>query len=211
MLPIYVMNDVGITAFEQDCIKEAMHEFKTMFPERTITYFGARSWKSGNFSSANWFISKAQRCMSEKGTTLFYAESIVDLMEADPQLKYPRISVLFTSRELVTRDTVSCSSFTRGRNSVQSFYRYRMLGPAKRRLAIKSMIWHELGCILGAGANPVREGVVVELSGTYCANCACAMSNIESLEKRILRAKGAKESGQIYCPRCVRDILRSEI
>ena len=208
MLPIYVMYDSGLSAFEQKCVKEAMVDFKELFPERDIVLYGSRAWSDGDYSSADWYVRNAKMKL-RPGTFQLDAASILSLMETEPWQETPHVDVFFTSKDLTAKGLNFCFGMTRGRCTVQSVHRYRQLYPEDRKLAIKAVVLHELGHVFGLATG--RQVNVEYRLGYHCTSFGCVMQQGMNLSEWVRHAREAKRVGMIYCPYCMKDMRRSKI
>lgn len=214
MLPVYVMYDSGVDLFERDCITDALQEFVETFPQRKVVIYGTRAWSTGDYSSADWYVRNAKRVIRKGWDWVQYdAQSLLELMMKEPwQKANPHIDVLFTSHDLTgtSRGTVLnfCFGMTLGRFTVQCVFRFRDLPATDRRLAIKAVVWHELGHVFGCAANPHRSNTEYKL-GRHCTNPGCIMRQGVNLNEWVRHARDAYRLGRIYCPQCREDLLRS--
>lgn len=208
MLPIYVMYDSGLDVFERYCIEDAMREFASEFPQRKVVIYGAQAWSSGDYSSADWYIQKAAKILRPNRNMQLNANSLLDLLIKEPWQKNPHIDVLFTSRDLSAPGLNFCFGMAIGRYTVQSVFRYRRLHAEDRRLAIKAVVWHELGHALGCAANLHRSNTEDRL-GPHCTNYGCVMRQGMDLGEWMKHAREMKSLGRIYCPQCRADLLCS--
>ena len=95
------------------------------------------------------------------------------------------------------------------RVTVQSVYRYRNLPMNERKLAIKTVVQHELGHIFGC-AHPGREKTEMNL-GSHCTQYGCIMQQGLTVEAFVEHAKAARALHRLYCPLCLAEARRSNI
>ncbi|MBQ6461026.1 hypothetical protein IJJ36_01130 [Candidatus Saccharibacteria bacterium] len=217
MLPIFMMCDHKMDLAERVAIMEAVSEFRSLFAERRIIDFEDVGWGvNTDRDSADWYISAARkvyraRGLYEEATEQLDADSIIDAMEwvqstevkkTPQQTMAPFIQFLLTSYDL-TRDGMDfCYGLTRDRYSVQSLYRYRELRPREQKLAIKAMIWHVLGHLLGMAKDRPNR---------HCDKYGCIMRRSTNLEEWVEHARDSRGRGRIYCHQCMTDAKRSKI
>ena len=206
MLPIFVMYDSGLEAFERSCIDEAVCEFKELFPDEKVVVFGSHAVYDGKILDADWYIENAK---SKVIPYQLYADSILDLMASEPwQKNQPHIDVLIVSRDLTYDRLKCCFGLSGGHGTVQSVYRYRNLNDFdERRMAIKTAVWHGLGHVFGMAADSKRTNTEDRL-GSHCTNCGCAMRQATDYKECIQRAKDVKYAGTIYCSQCIDDVRK---
>lgn len=215
MLPIYVMWDSGLTPDEQRAIVNGLKEFNDLFPEREIYVFGSDRWtEAEEFSSADWYLSKAKRVTRKgKPAQLDALSLILKMMDEPYQKTNVHIDVMFTSKDLTAKLNSSwlnfCFGLTSGRYTVQSVARFRGLPTYDKTLAIKAILWHELGHVLGAAGN--RKMFVENNLGLHCTKHGCIMRQGLSVPEFVKHAKEARKQGRIYCPLCLEDIKKSPI
>ncbi|MBR2998337.1 hypothetical protein IKF34_00960 [Candidatus Saccharibacteria bacterium] len=210
MLPIYVTYDSGLNIFEQVAVNESMQEFKRLFPNRQIVNYGSRAWSTGDYSSADWYIANARRIKTGEYEQLD-AYSLNRLMFIEPwQESNPHIDILVTSKDLSIEGLNFCFGLTNGRTTVQSVFRYRDLIPYERKAVIKTLIWHELGHVLGAALDLNRSNTENKL-GAHCTNHGCVMRQGMDKKEFVLNAIEADAANRIYCPQCMADIRNSRI
>lgn len=208
MLPIILSFDSGLRYFERLAVREAVAEFRELFPEREIQDFGSSVWSNDEYSCADWYIEHAQNANDDQ----LEAKSVISLMKENPhQSSYPHIEMLITSRDLTTWYLDFCFGLTVERYTVQSVYRHRELKHgADNQFAIKAMIWHELGHLLGAASDTNRSNTEDEV-GVHCTNFGCIMQNSMTSVEMVRHAKDAMWKKSIYCPQCIEDIRRAKI
>lgn len=206
------MWDSGLDRFEENCIQEAIKEFFAAFPKRKIVIYGSTHWSCGNYSNADWYIQKAKRFNhQDQQVTQLDAKSVINLMLAEPwQKSSPHIDVCFTSKDLSIQGLNFCFGLTFDRCTVQSVYRYRGLAPEDRKIAIKSVFWHELGHVLGAARDLSRSNTE-ECLGPHCTNFGCVMRQGTSLLEWVKHARETSGMHMIYCRQCTEDIKKSQL
>lgn len=205
MLAIYVAYDSSLDAFERGCVHEAMRKFASEFPQRKVMIYGARSWSTGKFSNADWYIDNAKKLNNGLQVD---AWSVINLLIMEPWQKgNPHIDIMLTARDLGREDLNYCFGMTAGRYTVQSVFRYRHLGVDDRRRAIEAVIWHELGHVFMCAGNPHRTHIVHDSYGKHCTNPGCVMQRVRNLPDLVRIARGVRQ--EIYCPQCLADIARS--
>ena len=215
MLPIYVMHDSGLDEFEVNVIKSGLAELKETLPERQIYNYGAETWCEGAYSSADWYISKGKSVMRPDHPAQLDARSVLLLTMREPwQIAEKHIDIIFTSQDLTTKYEDGylnfCFGLTMGRYTIQSVARFRDLPLRDRCLVIKSLMWHELGHVLGAAGNLLRDNTVDKL-GSHCINYGCVMQQGMTVQEMVQNARQAERRGRIYCPDCMADIRKSPI
>ena len=213
MLPIYVAYDSGIDNLEARAITEALVEFRKLFPEREIVNYGSRIWSEGDYSSADWYVEKAERMLNytEDGLQIqIDARSLMALLANEPwQEDDPHIDVLLTSMDLTANDLNFCFGMANGRTTVQSVIRYRGLPVADRKLIIKALVYHELGHILGCTYYG-RANTENKL-GPHCTDRNCVMRQGMTVRESLENAKAATRFRRIYCPLCLACARKSKI
>lgn len=211
MLPIFVCYDSDLDGFERRSISQAIVELNELFPEREIVNFGSAAWSDGDYSSADWYVKKAKLILRPGQEPQLDVNSIIRLLFLEPwQESAPHIDVLFTSRDLAAKGLNFCFGMTDGRYTVQSVYQYRSLNAEDRRLAIKTVLWHELGHVFGC-AGDLRRSNTEEKIGEHCTNFGCVMRQGMSLGEWVRHAREAKNCNRIYCPQCMADARRSRV
>lgn len=210
MLPIYLVYDSKVNEFEVRCIMEALTAFKKLRPRQIVRAFGSQPWSTGNYSSADWYVRFARRIYREElGRTQLDAGSILTLLENEPwQEQNPHIDLFFTSYDLNMRGMNFCFGMTRGRNTVLSVYRFRKLCEDDREIAIKTLVWHELGHIFGLASDLSRSNTR-DCCGPHCTNDGCAMCQGVSVKEWVMHAREVKKYGMIYCSQCMDDLRRA--
>ena len=209
MLPIKVMYDSGIDKVESEAILDALQELVSIFPDWEIELYGANPWCRGEFSSADWYVQNAQ-AVPRLDHYQLDAGSLLWLLEGEPwQEAEPHIDVMLTSLDLAAlNDDGSYLNFVfgmaDGRFTVQSAARFRELPDADRYLAVKMLIQHELGHIVGMAADLTRPNTVNNL-GPHCTNFGCVMRQGLSVPVWAQHARESYNMGRIYCPQCLAD------
>ena len=211
MLPINVMYDSGLSELEEVAVLSALQEWSLAFHGVTITCSGSDAWSKGSYSSADWFIKNAKKVRGKLGGLQLDADHLLMLLAGNPRRKInPSIDVLITSRDITSFDAGEQLNFVFGLAgggvSVQSIVRFRECHCLDRFLAIKTLIWHELGHIVDAAADLRRRHTEYKL-GAHCTNRGCAMQQGLSVPEWIDNAWGVFQVGQIYCPECLNDIF----
>ena len=212
MLPIYLTFDSGLDDYERHCLKDAMVAFKELFPERAVYTYGDKAWATGDYSCADWYIRFAKKIFTPGYAGIqLDADDLLRLIENEPwQKKNPHIDVFFTSYDLNVEGMNFCFGLARGRNTVQSVYRFKKLDSTERKLALQTLVWHELGHIFGM-ASDSRRSHTKELLGRHCTNLGCSMCQGVTVDEWVSNAKMVKYSGKIYCPQCMEDMLKTKI
>ena len=209
-MPIYICYDSGLDFFEQAAVNDAARELKRILPDREIINFGSRAWSEGEYSSADWYVRNARR-LSFGVNEQLDAHHITNLLMEEPwQKDDPHIDVLVTAKDLSVKGFNFCFGATVGRFTVNSVRRYRSLRYDDRRLVIKSLIWHELGHVLGAAGDQGRVNTECKI-GQHCLNRGCVMRQGMNLSEAVRIARDAAAAHQIYCPQCLADIKRSRV
>ena len=210
MLPIYLTYDIGVDEFKIRAIMMALIEFKKLRPKQKITVHGSKPWSTGDYSSADWYIKSAKRIFREDlGRVQLDADSILTLLENEPwQEQQSHIDLFFTSYDLSLRGINFCFGIARGRNTVQSVYRFRRLCADDREIAIKTLVWHELGHIFGLASDLSRSNTR-DCCGPHCTNEGCAMCQGVSVKEWVMHAREVKKYGMIYCSQCMDDLRRA--
>jgi len=209
MLPLNVMWDRGVSQEDANSILEACVVFQRMFPGRKIRIVGNNKmydWEE--YSSADWFIMNGNLVNNPESLQLD-SISLLELIQNNPYLRRdPRIDVLFTSIDL--GGGISwCFGRTsiNGHCTVQSTARYQGLAPADKNLAIKAVMFHELGHVFGMAADPRRSNTE-ENFGNHCTNPGCIMRQGVNIGQWLDNAHAARRYGRIYCPQCLTDAKR---
>ena len=206
MLPIYLMYDSGLDELERTSIHEGLLEFQHVFPTRVIVNFGSEPWSSGNYSSADWYIQHAEIIRGYAHRQI-NADSLLKLMYNEPyQQNDPHVDALFTSADLTSKELKLnfCFGLTNGRFTVQSVFRYRSLPKYDRKLAIKTVLQHELGHVFGMAWDPNRPNTEEKL-GNHCTNRGCIMRQGMNTTEWVNLAREARKMGRLYCPQCLAD------
>ena len=210
MLPIFICYDTGLDMFEIKSIAEALKDIMRLFPERHVENFGSAAWSAGDYSSADWYVSHTRHVLRQGAIMQLDARSMLGLLYSEPwQKTNPHIDLLFTSRDLTANGLNFCFGMASGRVSVQSVFRYRGLCDTDRRLAIKAVVHHELGHILGC-AKYGRIHTKMSL-GSHCTNHGCIMRQGLCLSDWVQHARDAERAGWIYCPECLAEARQSNI
>ena len=211
MLPIYVMCDSGLDLAERIAVLRATDDVRSIFAERRITYS-----MNADEKSADWYIDTARKVFRARGLyreaiEQLDADSIIDTMEwaqdtesqkTSQQTTAPFIQLLLTSRDLTKDGIDHCFGLTRDRYSIQSVYHYRTLPHKDRLLAIKAMVWHEIGHLLGMAKDRL---------GGHCNKHGCIMCQSTNLEELVDHARDSLGRGRIYCHHCMTDARHSKI
>lgn len=213
MLPINVMYDSGIDELEAAAIRAALNELLELFPSLTIRDYGKEAWDEGRYSSADWYIRKTPRVRGNDGSLQLDADRLLDLITNEPwQSQEPHIDVALTSLDITAHDGDQQLNFVfgiaNGRVTVQSVYRYRGLPDGDRYLAVKTVVLHELGHVLGAAADLNRSNTEYVL-GPHCTNKGCAMRQGLSVPIWVAHARDIFQAQRLYCPQCLADIRRT--
>lgn len=211
MLPIYVMYDSGLDELERDAISDAIQKIKVMVTGLEIRNYGSAAWSTGAYSSADWYIQHAEIVHGNYGGMQLNADSLIDLVAGEPwRVNDPHIDIIVTSYDITALDDGKQLNFVLGLAdfgkgvSIQSVFRFRGCSDLERFLAIETLIWHELGHILGMAADPRRPHTEEKL-GRHCTNYGCVMRQGMSVPEWIEHARDAWQAGQIYCPECISD------
>ena len=214
MLPIYITYDSGLSEFERQAVVDAFTELDRIFPERRFVCYGDEPWDEGFLHcSADWCVEHV-RTVSVNGTTQLDAGSVCAMLDGELwQRNHPHISVMIVSHDL-TAMTLNgylnfCFGFARGAATVLSVARYRDLSDSDRYLAIKTVIWHEVGHIFGMASNPARRNTEYRL-GMHCTSPGCVMRQSMSLTPLVHRARNIAKMGRIFCPLCLADARRNQ-
>ena len=214
MLEIHVMHDSGIDGLEEQAIRDALEEFLRIFPEREILFFGDGAWSIGDYSSADWYVKRAQQIYQKSvGHVQLNADYLLDLILREPWQDVPHIDVMLTSHDLTATDDGGrflnfVFGLTHRAATVQSVYRFRpgaaSLSDEDRYLAIKMLIHHELGHIFLMAADPNRSHTEESL-GEHCTNPGCVMRQGLSVPEWVQHARESYDMGMVYCPQCLAD------
>lgn len=208
MLPINVMYDSGLSELEEVAVLTALQEVSLAVQIPDITCYGSEPWSLGAYSSADWYIQNTQVVRANQGGTQLNADHLVDLVNSEPWQESPHIDIVITSRDITAFDAGHQLNFVfglaSGRVSVQSIARFRDLDILSRFLAVKAVIWHELGHILGMAAATDRPHTEYKL-GPHCTNPGCVMRQGMSVPEWVEHAEEAFQSGQIFCHQCLED------
>ena len=210
MLPIHVMYDSGLDELEGTAVYAALDDLQSIMPRLRIENYGSEPWCVGEFSSADWYIQHTEIIRGKNGTLQLNADDLLDLVAREPwQFKNPHIDIVITSSDITAFDEGQQLNFVfgiaSGRVSVQSIARYRDCSSFERFLAIKTVIWHELGHLFGMAANPNRNHTEYKL-GPHCTNPGCAMQQGMSVDEWVSHAKEVFQARRIYCPECLADV-----
>lgn len=201
MLQICVMHDSYLNSLEKESIQEGLQEFQAIFPEIRIANFGSKAWCKGDYSSADWYLSKT--IIMDPGKILqIDTKILLDLLANEPWQQIPHIDIFITSFDLATENLNFCLGATLKRCTVQSVYRYAGLLPKLRSIAIKTAIQHELGHIIGM-ASDLNHSNIEKNGKTHCTNPCCIMRKSNSIRELVSIAKEARENGKIYCEQCL--------
>ena len=205
MLPINLMLDSSIVDSEEEkTILTGLLEFRELFPGANISL---------DYSSVDKYrlLERARRIRRSGGHTQIDVNSLLELLQ-DYSSVTPIIEVLFTTEDLTTEETNFCfgATWLGGRCTVQSTYRYRELSSQDKSLAIKGVLHHELGHVLGMAANLSRIHTENKL-GPHCADWNCIMHQSMNVNEAVRIARGARAHGRIYCPLCLADAKRNKI
>ena len=209
MLPINVMYDSGLDEIEEAAVIAALQDISAMVPELTINCFGSSSWSMGSYSSADWYVRNTGMVRGIEGGLQLNADHLIDLIAHEPwQVTNPHIDIMITSHDITAFDDKKQLRFVfglaSGRITVQSIARFRGCSDVNRFLAVETVIWHELGHILGMAADLNRSNTVESL-GPHCTNQACVMQQGLSVSEWLEHAWDAYRAGRIYCPQCLAD------
>ncbi len=210
MLPIYVMYDSGLDEVEEVAVLAALRDLSALVPEFEITCFGSEAWCSGEYSSADWYIQHTEIVRGKNGELQLNADQLLDLVASEPWQANPHIDIVLTSCDLTAFDAGQQLNFVfgiaDGRFSIQSVARFRDCSNFDRTLAIKTMIWHELGHILGMAADLNRDHTEYKL-GPHCTSFGCSMKQGMSVSEWVENAREVFQVGRIYCPECLNDVF----
>lgn len=212
MLPVIVRYDSRIDHLEESAIIAGMSVFQDAFPDRSVLLYGKDGPASDEdgWSSADHLIESASRLPSGD----LDAYSLILLMMQEPLQQIERhIDVLVTSEEMsecygVRKCPQRIPEKTCGRFTVISIRRFRELPRRERSLAIMSVIWHEMGHVLGMAGNINRLNTEGKTS-PHCTAYSCAMRHASDLNGIVSRAERAEKRTVVYCSSCLEDAKRS--
>lgn len=209
MPPIYVMYDSGVDKFEEEAILAALKSL-LQIQGLDITCYGSESWSEGDYSSADWYIQHTNRIQGNFGEVQLDANQLLELIVNEPWQVDPHIDIMITSHDITTFDNGKQLNFVFGlayqRATVQSIARFRSCPDSDRFIAIETVIWHELGHILGMAADLNRTNTEDNL-GPHCTNPGCVMQQGLSVSEWVKHAREAKQAQQIYCQQCFDDVF----
>lgn len=210
MLPIHVMYDSGLEEIEEVALMAALQKLQASIPELTISNYGSMPWCHGNYSSADWYVQHTEIIRGTNGELQLNADHLLDLVASEPWQQNPHIDIVLTSCDMTAFDAGQQLNFVfgiaDGRISIQSVARFRDCSNFDRSIAIKNVIWHELGHILGMAANTRRSHTEYKL-GPHCTNFGCTMRQGMTVSEWIDNARATYQVGSIYCPECMNDFL----
>ena len=206
MLPIYVCWDSGIDEIEEEAILAALQ----CFEGPNITVFGSKAWAKGDYSSADWYIQHTEKVQGNLGGIQLNADHLFDLIVSEPwQMANPHIDIMIVSKDMTAFEKGQQLNYVfgiaDGPITVQSVARFRECSDEDRTLAVKTIVWHELGHIFGAAADLNRNHTEYNL-GPHCTNYGCVMKQGDNVPKWIKNAREADKLGRIYCPECLADM-----
>ena len=215
MFEIVVNHDTGLEPIEIQAILEGLRDFLRVFPRRKIRYLGSTAVKDEIYLSADSFLRFPQRFpRPSHGRRQYDGNTIIAAMEREASLSREQpLQVFVTSEDLLPsahrvnghRYSMRVSS---GRNAVISVARLRRLSDEERVDVIKTLLWQELGRMLGAAQYlRIRTEQGHE---PHCLN-QCAMMRATDVSSYLEIAKSIRERGRIYCSCCEHDIKMSSI
>ena len=215
MLEIIVNHDTNCQPVEVQAIIEGLRDFLRAFPRRKIRYLGSAAVKDEVYLSADSFLRSPQRFpRPSHGRKQYDGNSIIAAMEREASLSREQpLQIFVTSEDLLPsshrvnghRYSMRVSS---GRNAVISVARLRRLSDEEQIAAIKTLLWQELGRMLGA-AQYLR--MCTEQGHEACCLNQCAMMRATDVSSYLEIAKSIRERGRIYCVYCEHDINFSSI
>lgn len=212
MLPICVSYDSGVDFFEEAAIRSGLFEaLECLRYQNSVRIIGSDPWHQGKCSSADWYIGGAKTIYRDQIGQQIDADDLIRMLMCSPwQINEPHIDILFTSHDLTVRRDGDWLNFvfgaSLGRVTVQSVARFRDIPNGDdRRLAIKTLMQHELGHIFGMAANPNRSNVRDSI-GPHCTNYGCVMRQALTVPAWVENAREAYQMGTIYCPQCRKDM-----
>ena len=215
MLEIVVNHDTNLQPLEIQALMEGLRDFLRVFPRRKVRYLGSAAVKDEIYLSADSFLRSTQRFpRPSHGRRQYDGDSIIATMEREASLSREQpLQIFVTSEDLLPaahringhRYSMRVSS---GRNAVISVARLRRLSDEERISTIKTLLWQELGRMLGA-AQYLR--IRTEQGHEPCCLNQCTMMRATDVSGYLEVANSIKERGRIYCPDCEHDIKMSPI
>ncbi|MCQ2570910.1 MAG: hypothetical protein MJ154_01530 [Candidatus Saccharibacteria bacterium] len=126
----------------------------------------------------------------------------------------PHIDMILVSDDLTAEHNGDwlnfCFGLTCGRFVANSVHRYKSLNDLERFLAVKAVVLHEIGHVLGAAAD-LNRSHTEEKIGPHCTNPNCVMRQGLNLATWVKHARECNSHGSWYCPQCLADIKNSQI
>lgn len=214
MLEVIVNHDSNLQPIEVQAILEGLREFLSLFPRRKIRYLGSTAVKDEVYLSADSFLSSPHH-FPRPNRRQYDGNSIIAAMEREASLSRKRpLQIFVTSEDLLPPSSRRANGrqyslrVSSAQNAVISVARLRRLSDEERTDAIKVMLWHELGRMLGAAQYlRIRTEQGRE---SHCLN-QCAMMRVNDVSGCLEVSRSIKTWGRIYCPYCEHDIRMSSI
>ena len=181
-VPVYISWTSGVNADQARVTIEAVREVLALAQQnRGVKIFGSGRWSQGDYSSADWYQTRAATNRDLGYGPQTNADQIINLMWYEPWQKAEGHLAM-----------------------VQSVARFNDPGPLAPTLlrVFKRVIHHEFGHLLGA---PNRHTNVEENLGLHCTNFCCLRQGL-SREIWIRQLYEEEAAGIIFCRECTANL-----
>ena len=199
-IPVYVLADSSIGAFEKSAIERGTEECAPVFGCVFIRLF-QDSWGDGPFSSADKIIRAAK-----KDNGIIDVTSAMKIMsDAMRTLKYPGAMMLFTRYDLKNAQTWCFGvAQTQKMCSIQSTCRYKNMSDEDFVRCVARTMRHELGHLFRC-ANDDKRSNTIEKLGTHCTNSYCSMRQTMNIDE-LINAARHENPRNCFCAQCREDM-----
>ena len=208
-VPVYISWTSGVNADQARVTIEAVREVLALAQQnRGVKIFGSGRWSQGDYSSADWYQTRAATNRDLGYGPQTNADQIINLMWYEPWQKAEgHLDVMVVDQDtwagVGTNNSVFGLTFPH-LAMVQSVARFNDPGPLAPTLlrVFKRVIHHEFGHLLGA---PNRHTNVEENLGLHCTNFCCLRQGL-SREIWIRQLYEEEAAGIIFCRECTANL-----
>ncbi|MEM4330590.1 MAG: hypothetical protein QW273_01115 [Candidatus Pacearchaeota archaeon] len=214
-IPLYFMNTAGVMPEERSAALSALYEVLQIASVISkIPLIDLGIWREKNYrnskkgllphKSVDWYINIGYNSEREQVNV---NEGLVQLLLDPLNKKNPHYDIILTIEDLYTPSTdfVVGSTLPR-RGAIISVNRFRKINDKRiREETLKQEVFHEAGHLFGL-PNINRREDIDETINPHCTNC-CAMKRVVNVPSDLINlAKDRKETGKVYCWRCLDDL-----